>query len=240
MNLSRPLTLLGAALLWCAAACDWPWPYDDPNDPFRCDPPCSGKGVECIDGECVVPPDMGVDAWAPGCGDEKCELGETIKSCPQDCKPCGGKKSKCEGAAVPTISGCHDGAYMTFTCDDICKQNKYGFATACLKKADGGAICQCGGGLGYAPCIANSKSKPCGEGLRCVKFPGFIQGYCSRYCTSDANCTGAPANFNVKCALKVDNNTKTVCAFVCANKEACPNYTKCSADPKFKGICQPL
>ena len=59
MNARKLLIPLLAVLLLWAGACNWPWPFDDPHDPFRCDPPCEGKGEECIDGRCMIPPDAG-------------------------------------------------------------------------------------------------------------------------------------------------------------------------------------
>ena len=39
--------------LSCAGGCgDWPWPKENPVDPWRCDPACVG-GETCLDGECV-------------------------------------------------------------------------------------------------------------------------------------------------------------------------------------------
>jgi hypothetical protein len=53
-----PTLVLGLVL----AACDWPWPLDNPLDPNRCSPACSG-GSTCLNGRCVTPAlDAGPDA----------------------------------------------------------------------------------------------------------------------------------------------------------------------------------
>ena len=44
--------LLVATALTCAACGDWPWPKENPADPWRCDPDCA-SGETCLDGTCV-------------------------------------------------------------------------------------------------------------------------------------------------------------------------------------------
>lgn len=225
MNARRPLLIpLYAALFLWAAACDWPWPLDDPLDPFRCDPPCEGKDEECINGQCVVPP---ADAGLPyNCGDDKCEVSESIKSCPQDCEKCTGDTATCTKSK--TLSGCDDGTYRTYSCDYICVEHGYGFATECRVRS-GNDICVCGGGPGYAPCIPTSTQKPCGADYRCLRFPPKATGFCTKLCTTlKKKCTESPGTqFDYKCGLKTADN-KFACGFYCANKTPCPPNMICS------------
>ncbi len=60
MNARRLLPIhIVASLLLGIVSCGWPWPFDDPYDPHRCDPPCEGK-EKCIEGQCQIPPDGGI------------------------------------------------------------------------------------------------------------------------------------------------------------------------------------
>ena len=212
-------------MLGLAAGCGWSWPFDDRDDPLRCDPGCTVDGERCIDGVCQEPPD---------CGDGKCEVHESMENCAQDCKACTGDKAECTGVKNEIV-GCEKNVWRTFSCDHICQHNKFGFGTGCNVYA-ANDMCECGGGMGYAGCSPDLPDKPCGVGLLCVRFSETEEGFCSKHCQDDKTCTDAvTTGHKVKCALTMVDK-KTTCGFLCTTNNDCPNNMKCG--PKYAGFCQ--
>lgn len=232
INTSGRLALSAAALVLGLGACEWPWPYDDPDDPFRCDPACDGKAGEfCVEGQCVVV-DAGIfrgDGPRPKCGDKKCDPGETSTSCPRDCEKCTNGAQKCADGI--RLKQCKNSSWVTRHCKDICVEAGYGRALACGTSGIT-QVCICGGGFGDS-CSPTNNTKPCGASFKCLRLSTLQAGFCSKPCnTLGAECTGGPTGFKALCALKVTGTTPPpyYCAFVCTTDKDCPtNLFFCDA-----------
>ena len=241
MNARKLLIPLGAVLLLWASACNWPWPFDDPLDPHRCDPPCEGK-EKCIDGQCQIPPDGGImkkkDSAPSGCGNKLCEGNETSKSCPTDCPKCINGKLECVNSV--SIKECKDETWRTYICDYLCKQDKkYGHGVGCFKQSTG-HTCMCGGYYGFVCDLTSLKTKPCNPDLKCIKVgqvPG-TKGFCTKTCTVvGAKCDTPAEGYTALCAWKLGDGT-LYCGFDCNNtKKLCPQGMWC--DKWENNLCKP-
>ncbi len=89
-----------AAVVLCSACT--PWPMDDPNDPFRCDPACDSTHI-CYEGQCRPKKDR--------CGDGTLDSWEQCDSDKLRGKTCTGQgflsgTLRCANDCTPDTSGC--------------------------------------------------------------------------------------------------------------------------------------
>lgn len=155
-----------------------------------------GPGMKCGPTGCVCDP-----VNCTGCCDaatDTCQPGTTNALCGASgatCAPC--------AATSCTIANCSTGTCVTFA-------NPAG-AYPC----PGSYGTVCGGSTGVT-CLA---------GLSCATFVSGQQGFCTRTCTKDSNCTaGAPPNVDEGCNLLA--GSQKLCGFYCS-PGSCPTGLSC-------------
>ena len=140
-------------LLLTPAACGWPWPYDDPGDPFRCDPACDNSaGSVCREGECV--------AQSTLCGDG------TLHSWEQcDGALLGGKTCKGQGFDSGTLA-CKADCILDTTACARCGNGKLEQGEACDGALLGNKTCK---GQGFDSGTLTCKTDCTLETTQCFK-----------------------------------------------------------------------
>ncbi len=157
------------------------------------------------------------------CGDGTCDPGE-VWSCPADCGgACSGDAGQCDGGSQLRL--CEGGVWKTRTCDDLCKATGYDFSSGCgSSSTQGKDACVCGklGGFGA---VCDDKA-PCGASLVCLTLGGKA-GFCTRYCSGPAGCSGAPSGSACSCSLPVAGQSQSACVFTCNPFTPCPTGLTC-------------
>lgn len=142
---------------------------------------------------------------------------------------CQNGATKCDPQNAQNILVCKNGTFKSEPCLDICKASGVvDFTNGCSTSSTTGTdACQCGSYSDFGG-ACNNVDKICNPkdtDLTC-QIPLFATaGYCTKYCTADADCANVPANTSATCSL--DLNGKKACGFICDLLTLCPNGLTC-------------
>jgi len=198
-------TVFGGAVPVCGNAfretgeqCDG---ADDANCPglcnnltCQCPTPVCGNGVtesgEACDGASVAGCLSGVCnsdcTCAPACGDDRCDPGETVMGCPQDCG--------CAAAGACPYGAAPAGCYCDLACSSFgdCCPDACTVCDVCAAGCGNGIVEfgeECDDGNNVAgdccspTCVMDAPGSPCDDGSLCTK---------SEQCDAAARCVGQP------------------------------------------------
>ncbi len=154
----------------------------------------------------------------PACGDGKCAAGESCKTCPDDCGPCGGQGDCC---TPQETGGCSDATVQACVCqlDSYCCQTAWD--DICVQEVTSEGCGTCG------ECTPDCAGKQCGNdgcGGTCGKCPQN-QSCQNNHCVA-GDCT--PKCQGMECG---DDGCGGTCG-------TCPPGKKCQAG-KCAASCQP-
>lgn len=165
--------------------------------------PC-GPGMKCGSAGCVCDP-----ATCSGCCDHlgNCQPGTAIGLCGSGGVSC----TVCTTSVACMIASCTSGT--------------------CATQKNPAATYPCPGS--YGTVCGGSTGLTCLTGLVCATFVSGQSGFCTRYCTSDSNCSaGAPPSVDEGCNLLA--GSQKLCGFYCA-PGSCPTGLSCDFG---QGLCK--
>jgi hypothetical protein len=116
----------------------------------------------------------------------------------------------------------------------MCKQQSYEYSAGCeFNAGQNKDVCLCGKYASFGSLC--DEKQLCKTGLFCGAFEAGKPGFCSKTCTTDANCSGAPFGTDPRCNL--DLSGQKACGFYCDGfLVGCPTGMKCD---EFASLCRP-
>ncbi|MCC6750914.1 MAG: hypothetical protein IT371_24870 [Deltaproteobacteria bacterium] len=205
-----------------------------------------GDGSTPTDGLVILPdttvrPDKCVgrcDQGTPNkCGNGVCDQGETVLSCPADCKSttCTAGETKCQDKS--NLRFCENGAWKSSDCTTLCKGGGYDYATECTYSSkDAKDLCLCGKYAKFGELCNNDVKCNASLNLFCGSFgTTTTKGFCTKYCSNpNGICSGSPLGTEAQCILDVGG--KDACGFICDLFVSCPTGLNCDV---VSGLCKP-